>query len=348
MREADEPASLSLIAEEAGLGLADVAQVAGLDESTISRLWADPRWLDRVTGASLQRMIASVPGVAEYVTGYSMAARLAGLAGELAQAGLDVDGDGVRSAQDAGVPAPHLANALQAALHTVRGDIPRATAQLARLWGRDQDQALARVFSSGPGQVLANPGRLIEASAELAPRLRRPGYSLNSILAGAALAHHAHVAPPPAQVTRVSDRQGALSLRSSVMGTLITGNDFDAAQRYEAMVAKYPVLGVVEEWSFPTYTRDARPDPAFSLSRSLLLRNTASEVIREIDGYSDAYVHYLLSVYVPLAVSRDPTFGLAMKRLKAAISARLARGGDPRLRELCEGTLRKLEGVTYE
>jgi hypothetical protein len=239
-----------------------------------------------------------------------------------------------------------MANALQAALHTVQGDPAKAAAHLARLWGRDQDQALTRLYRPGQdGGVLVNPERLIEASASLVPRLRRPGYSFNAILAESAIVHHAHATPPTGSHGRAHDRQEALSLRSTVMGVLIHANDFDAAHRYERQVADMPVLATIEDWSFPTYTRDARPDPGFTLSRSLLLRNTAAEVIREIYEYPDAYVHYLLSVYVPLALARDPTFGLALRRLRAAIRDRLSRGGNPELIRLCESTLHSLEGV---
>ncbi len=324
MRRPDEPAALSEIAADAGLSLSDVAFIAELDESTVSRLWADPRWLDRVTGASLQRMIASVPGVAEYVTAYSLASRLARLIADLADEGLDVDQAALDACRAEGVPAPYIANALQAAVHTVRGDAAKAVSYMARFWGRDQDRALERLFSAGPGRLLADPGRLLDASAELAGR----------------------AAPAVLDLTPVRDRQEAMSLRSSAMGTLIGHNDLDLALRYERMVARSPVLIVVEEWAFPTYTRDARPEPGFTLSRSLLLRNTAAEVIREIGCYSDAYVHYLLTVYVPLALARDPTFGLALARLKTALRRRLDQDADPRLHALCEQTLRRLEGVS--
>jgi hypothetical protein len=281
----------------------------------------------------------------EYVTAYSLASRLSRLIAQLADVGLYVDTAAINSSQAEGLPVPYLANALQAALHTARGDNPQAASYLARFWGKDQDQALRRLFSAAPNGLLTNPGRLVEASAELAPRLRRPGYSFHAILAEAAIVHHARANPEVFHLSHVGDRQEAMSLRSSVMGILISTNDFDIAERYEHLVAKSPVLIGIEEWSFPTYTRDTRPEPGFNLSRSLLLRNTAAEVIREIDVYSDAYVHYLLSVYVPLAVSRDPTFGLALPRLKTAVSDRLSRDGDPRLRALCERTLRTLEGV---
>lgn len=348
MKPRDEPVALSDIAEDAGLGLSDVALIADLDESTISRLWSDPNWLDRVTGSSLQRMIASVPGVVEYVTAYSLASRLSRLTTELADAGIDVDMTAVKACEEDRTPVPYVGNALQAALYVVRGDSSKAVSYLARFWERDQDQVLGRLFSADQDRLLANPGRLIEASADLAPRLRRPGYSFHSILAEAALVHYMGPASAAMTAARVEGRQEAMSLRSSVMGTLMNTDDFDAALRYEKTVARSPVLRVVEEWSFPTYTRDARPDPAFSLPRSLLLRNTAQEVIREIGSYPDAYVHYLLAVYVPLALSRDRTFGLALPGLKAALIDRLSRDGDPRLRALCESTLRQIEGAPVE
>src|SRR5487761_697846 len=91
MRQPDEPAALSEIAADAGLAMSDVALIADLDESTVSRLWPDPNWLDRASGSTLQRLMASVPGLAEYVTTYSLGSRLSRLTAELADAGVGVD-----------------------------------------------------------------------------------------------------------------------------------------------------------------------------------------------------------------------------------------------------------------
>jgi hypothetical protein len=46
--------------------MSDVAFLAGLQESTVSRLWDSLDWLDRITGKSLQALIGTVPGVVEY------------------------------------------------------------------------------------------------------------------------------------------------------------------------------------------------------------------------------------------------------------------------------------------
>ena len=50
-----EPAFGAQVTEDAGCTMSDVAFVSGLDESTVSRLWDDPCWLDRVSGRSSTR-----------------------------------------------------------------------------------------------------------------------------------------------------------------------------------------------------------------------------------------------------------------------------------------------------
>ena len=135
-----------------------------------------------------------------------------------------------RPCQADGIPVPYIADALQAALHTVRGDDAKAASYLARFWGLEQDRALGRLFSCSEGRLLARPAPLLTASAELAPRLRRPAYSFHAILAAAVLAHYARPVPPGTLgVTQAGDRLEALSLRSNVMGILIGDDDFDLA-----------------------------------------------------------------------------------------------------------------------
>ena len=346
MRQDAEPVALADIAAVAGLSMSDVAFTAGLDESTISRLWTDPNWLDRITGASLQRIVASVPGAGEYFQAHAHRRRLDELAAELAAEGLDVDQGAVQACLTEDIPGPYIANGLQAAVHIMRGDDANAAAALARFWGRDQDRALTHLFSEGDGRLLAHPARLLEASTALAPRLRSPSYSFHRILAAAVLAHHVMRAEADTlALASAGTRRDAMTLRSNTMGVLIERNDYDLAERYEQLVSKSPVLRAVEDWAFPTYTRDAQPESGFALPRSLLLQNTAAEVIRELDCYGGAYVHYLLTVYVPLALARDPTFGMALNQLMAAIRERLDRDNDPELRTVCERMLRVLGGI---
>jgi hypothetical protein len=70
MQEGNDPLTLSEIAEDAAFSMSDVAFIAGLEESTVYRLWDNPGWLEKVSGKSLQALIATLPGLGEY-EGYS-------------------------------------------------------------------------------------------------------------------------------------------------------------------------------------------------------------------------------------------------------------------------------------
>src|SRR5260370_22266535 len=120
----------------------------------------------------------------------------------------------------------------------------------------------------------------------------------------------------------ITDRHAAGMVRSGMMGLLIGFSDIDQAQRYERLVHDTSVLRIIEEWSFPTYTRDSKPNTDFSLPGSILLRRTADEVLREISRYTDAYLYYLCTTYLPLALERDATFGLRLAELADALTAR--------------------------
>ena len=127
------------------------------------------------------------------------------------------------------------------------------------------------------------------------------------------------------------------------MGLLISSNDTDLAQKYGRLVAATPVLSVIEEWAFPTYARDSKPNSDFSLPGSLLLRRTATEIIREIDSYSDAYIYYLVTTYIPVALGHDQTFGLRIQDLIKAISARVETCDDATVRNACLMLIRQLK-----
>jgi hypothetical protein len=334
-----EPCPLSKVTEDAGFTMSDVAFVSGLDESTVSRLWDDPGWLDRVSGRSLQSLSASVPGVAEYFASHSVLTRRNGLVKQLETEGLVINRQALLLSSGMAVPHQYLINALEAALSIVRGDERRACSYLARFWGLQQNRALESLYATeGDRALLKNPDRLFVASIEMTPRLNRRTYSFHSILAHATFAHHLSIATgeldsrflPP-----ITDRQSAFMVRSGIMGLLINSSDIELAQRYEKMVKTIPVLKVIEEWSFPTYTRDSRPNSDFSLPGSILLRKTAEEVIREIDNYTEAYLYYLCRTYLPLALDRDATFGLRLTNLSSALIARSDTCQDATARDAC-------------
>ncbi|POM27613.1 hypothetical protein BTM25_20290 [Actinomadura rubteroloni] len=341
-----EPKPLSEIAAEVGLNISDVAAFSGLDESTVFRLWENQHWLERASGRSLQTLISSVPGIAEYVTTHSVVKRRESLVADLDAAGLTVDLTVLRSST---VAQQHLLNALEAGLQIMRGEKPpRVASYLARFWGREQDRALESLFA-GENGLLTDPRPLFDAAIEIAPRLNQRAYSFHSILALNILTHQV------SKVTRelsedlafeVPGRQSAFMLRGVVMGTLIATDDIDLAERYRRILEATPMYAGLEEWSLPTYARDGRVTSDFTLPSDLSLRHTAVEVLREIDAYNDAYFYYLVSTYLPLALRRDPRFGGRVADLAAAVRRRRETVPDRRIRETCDRLLRRLAALT--
>jgi hypothetical protein len=342
-----QPHSLAKVTEEAGFAMSDVAFISGLDQSTISRLWDDPHWLDRVKGHSLQALVASVPGVAEYFASHSVLTRRNKLIGQLEAEGLRINHGALRLPNAQNVPHQYLINALEAALSIMHGDAARTCALIARFWGVQQNQALEALYSpASETSLLHNPEELFSASVDIISKLNSKTYSIHAILTKAAFSHHLSIATgelPDNLRPEITDRQSALMTRSGAMGMLITSNDTDLAQEYGRLVASTPVLSIIEEWAFPTYTKDSKPNGDFSLPGSMLLRRTATEIIREINSYPEAYVYYLVTTYIPLALSRDQTFGLRIQDLISALSARVEICEDLKVKKECLTLLRRLK-----
>ncbi len=348
MQEGTSPRTLAEISEDAAFSMSDVAFIAGLEESTVYRLWDNPSWLEKVSGRSLQALIATVPGLGNYVAEFSVSSRRTELISTLKKEGLKVDETAIRHYIEEGTPEQYLTAALQAAVHIMRGDNSQTNSYLARFWGLSQDRALTALFGAdqSPG-LIKNSSQLIDASKNLAPTLPRKNYSFHTIITQAVFGHYIGKAtgqPHTESVLTAVDRQSAFTLRSSTMGLLIGSDDKDLADQYRRKVKDAPILRNIEEWSFPTYTRDTRPNSDFTLPRSLLLKNTAGEILREIsaDDYGQAYKYYLVTTYLPLALQRDPTFGLQADKLTAALLRCRDDSNDLAVRAACESLAKRV------
>jgi hypothetical protein len=264
--------------------------------------------------------------------------------------GLKINHKALRLSNKPGVPHQYLISALEAALSIMQGDASRTAALVARFWGIQQSRALEALYSSSGGSaLLQSPDQLFNATLELIPQLNRKGYSFHSIITKATFAHHLGIATgeladdlcPP-----VTDRQSALMTRSGVMGLLINSSDIELAQRYQRMVSATPILSAMEEWAFPTYARDTKPSADFSIPSSILLRKTAVEVIREIGTYTEAYLYYLCTTYLPVALTLDPTFGLRLQELLRALNERLEKCANINVRKACLTLIRQIKETT--
>ncbi|MFC3960503.1 hypothetical protein [Nocardia jiangsuensis] len=336
--------SLADIAEISGFTATDLAFLAKVQESTVCRLWDDPSWLNRVRGTTLQSLITVLPGVAEYVSDYTLGTRRLGLFDNLSREGLAVRLDRYRQLVSNGIPEQYLANALDAALRIVKGDERQSAAHLARFWGREQDAALGHMFLVRDG-LFEDGQLLLETSVEMAELLGSRASSFHAILAHCTLVHHVAKATGATLLDSEGtnfNKKSALSYRSGVMGLIIQTNDREVAEQYAARIESNSLLATVESWALPTYSSDSRTTPDFSLPRSILLKRTAIEIIRELEEYNDAYLSYLSAVAIPSALSRDNTFGLKRDELAAALAARIERCEDGRTRAAAAKLLKDL------
>jgi hypothetical protein len=340
------PKPLREVADPLGYGIADVAYLSGLEESTVSRLWDDPDWLEKIRGKSLQALIAVIPGVADLIINHPLAMRRERLYRELFRQGVEPNTAAITDLISMGLTSEQIiGTALETGLHILREDDQKSARHLSRFWLRDHNYVLTLLFQNqGSGGLLRDNKPLIQASKVMAGRLVRYTRSFHSFMGYATLVHH--VAKATGQVIDVApsggDRQNAFTARSTTMGLILSNDDLDAAERYEYKVAHEPLAKIIEDWAFPTYMRDAPPTNDFTLPRSLSLRQTAVQVIKEIESYNEAYLYYLSKVYIPRALERDPKFGERRSELASALERRLESCSQPKVRAALENLRRQL------
>ncbi len=220
----------------------------------------------------------------------------------------------------------YIGNALEMALHLARGDVRGCVPYLTTFWGCQQNRALSALFASTPPvRLLKDRETLLVMARDLHAQLRdRRGFAFPRILAQGILVHHLARITGEMPESCYEPRHGraAFVLRGAYMGVLIHTGDLAWAERYKHIVDTNPVARLLELWAFPTWTRDRNATPDFTLERSLLLRETAREVIAEVQGYNEAYVWYLATTYIPRALESDPTFGFQLEELRAALRRR--------------------------
>lgn len=308
--------------------MADVAFLARLDESTISRLWTDTNWFDKVKGRTLQAVIGAVPGVAESLADYALARRRVRLIDELSDHGLQVREETFRRlVVTERIPEQWVSGALEAVLYIAREDDRNAASCLTRFWGRQQNRALGFLWSTDPHDgLISDINSLLRNSVAMSERLADHGNSFHAIIAHATLVHH--IARATGCLIRDTaeeslDRRSVTAYRSGVMGRIIRTGDTDEAQHYTELVRRNTLLTMLECWAFPTYSRDAPVTADFSVPRTMTLHNFALDVIDELDTCNDAYLHYLVSVAIPLLRDRDPTLGLREEEFLAKLQNRV-------------------------
>ena len=341
--------TLREIAEEARLSMADVAFLARLPKSTLSRLWDEADWLDRVTGHSLKHLISAVPGLIEQLGRQSCGVRLDAAVSRCAEEGLVVRPERVRSLIEAGCPVQRVISVLEAAVDVMRLNEHGMASYLARCWGPGQDGALDALLAP-PDSALAllvDSGPLVERAMDLLPLLRLgQSGSLHTTVAYGSLVHKLTKSTGVDQSGPASHRKrkGVFAYRSATIGLLLGSGDAEAAEEYRKSLEQNALLAANELWSFATYSKDVAQTLDFSLPKNSKLTKTATDVIGDVLQLNEAYLWYLASTAIPVLLGHDQTFGGQRERLAQTLVARLERGLPAPVSSACASLAVSLSG----
>ncbi|MFR9751388.1 hypothetical protein ACL02S_10160 [Nocardia sp. 004] len=326
--------------------MADVAFLAQVPSSTLSRLWQEESWLDGVSGVTLQRLITAVPGLARYVEGRSNAARLASALRRCAESGLTVRRDRLEMLVAQGQCVQYLATALEAAAGVMRGNERDAVSNLARCWGAKQSAALDAIVIPA-ASVLADPGEVVDKALQLIDAVDTGTNCLHTTVGYGILVHKLTrlTGAVPAEISPdTAERCSAFAYRSGAIGVLLQTNDLDTAVAYHRELKANPLLRRNELWSLASFSADIPQTPQLALAGATGLSRTAMDVIGDVADRNDAYLHYLVTTAIPLLLSYDPSFGASKDILRQVVGNRLAHGvADERARAATTALARSIQ-----
>jgi hypothetical protein len=344
------------LAEACGHSPASLASAVGVDETTIYRHWVEDDWPNRIRSDVIRKLMAVVPGVETEYSRSVVDERIEQLLREASAAGLTINRDTLTSAVDRRVIVPQfLCSALESAISIVNEDQDRSVRSLRSCWGREQTLALDAVYgTSQKVPPILDPEPLFSASRAMYDSLQKSRINYQRAIALGHLAHHLGKAfpggidlpPEPRRRSALQDEMTGFFSRGGYMGMLRSQDDVDLTVRYHELVSSDGAARLIELWAFPSWMGDLSPSDNFSVPRGSSLRNTAREVIHEVENYNEAYVCYLMKTYVPLALEQmDETFGNQIPQLSEAIEHRLEIAKIPEVRTAMNGLLEQLKRI---
>jgi hypothetical protein len=339
-----EPVALRDLAQHAGLGFADIVALAEIPSTTLNRLWKDPDWMTRSTGAALQQLVDVVPVLPAYLEGRGFTSRV-----ERYLRVLEAAGNVVRLPQRVDrAQLAALTNALGVAAAIAGGHAADLTRRLALGWSLGHDQFIDAVFATGPDSLFGDGGSVLADASGM--RLAAPrATSVSDMVGNGILAHKTakYGAPEkdlsPRSPQDIRDIRSAFVHRSLTIGGILRDGDLDIVRRYQREVEANPVVARNETWSLLTFGSGQRLPADFSLPTAT--PRIYAEVVHDVATLDDAYLGYLATTALPAlwAVVGTPPVSLR-RRLAAALDDRLSSGvADQQLRgEVC-ALYRRLE-----
>ncbi|WP_338757653.1 hypothetical protein V7968_23735 [Nocardia vulneris] len=337
-----EPTALCDLAQRAGLGFADVVAIAEIPSTTLNRLWKDPGWAAKSTGATLQLLLDVVPTLAAYLEGRAFTLRIEQYMQVFAASGITV-----RLPRGEGVQISAISNALGVAAAIITCDATQLRRRLALGWVQGHDQSIDGVFATGPGNLFGED-RSVLVSASNLRLVGREWASPSDIVGIGVLAHkivkHGELDNCPfgqAPADR-NDIRSAFIHRSLAIGGVLRDGDPDIALRYQCEVKRNPIIARNEAWSLLTYGSGQRLPGDFSLPAAT--PKLYSGILRDAAVLNDTYLGYLAATALPILWALQPPSTALRVRLSEILDRRLSYGVEEKqLRNTVSDLYRRLK-----
>jgi hypothetical protein len=325
-----EPVPLRDLAERSGLGFADVVTLADIPSSTLNRLWKEPDWAARSTGAALHQLVAVMPSLSAYVVGRGFTTTAQRHLRTLSASGIELR----RPVRISVEQVAALGNALGVAAAIMNGNRDEVRRRLSLGWGLGHDSFVDAVFASGSNNLFRGGENSLLPAAHAMHEPTSGAMSVASMVGGAVLTHklekYSELCAGSSSEPR-GDMRSAFMHRSITIAGLLREGDPDLARKYQREIEAHPVLARNERWSLLTYGTGRRLPKDFSMP--VVTPHVYHEIIRDVTALNEAYLAYLSLVALPTSRLFRPSQVALRLRFGAALEARLASGiSDVKLR----------------
>ncbi|QOF34643.1 hypothetical protein [Mycobacteroides abscessus] len=292
-----------------GLRAVDVARISGVSQSTLSRFWEDPNWLEHVGGATLARLTAVFPPIDHYVRASGERIRINAAVQLVRTTGTEVRDEEV-SRLLVSAPTSAVITALFAAVQMINGHHSDASRMLSVGWSQKSNQVVDSLFAHDESNILEDSDKFLMSSHYFLEN--SPPISSHAEVVGYGIVKHklTKIGHEPALSDHHPKFEDSIAFldRSKVIGRILRENDLAMVDWYRKRVATQNELASNEIWSHATYSHDI-PIRLRKLPRQIRLRSATLMAINDIQTQNDAYAYYLLTVALPLFLAADPQVG---------------------------------------
>lgn len=305
LAESGHAFAIPLSALMSDLRAVDASRLSGVSQSTLSRLWDNPNWIQRVEGDTLSKLMAISPSVGTYVSKWGENQRLNAVARCAEAAGADIRHAALTKLAHS-APTSTVIALLSAITEMMHGHYDNASRMFASSWGQRSNGVADSFFESGSAGIFEDMQTILTSAEEFLSN--PPGFADVTQIVGYGIVGHKLIRTGANESLPVLEHKNdtlAFLTRSSTIARILSSDDLAFVEWYRDRVSTRRDLSAMEIWSHATYSHDI-PMSQRRLPKTTRLSATAAMSVDDMYTQNDAYVYYLLVVALPLFLIMDP------------------------------------------